>query len=963
MKKLTTRLMTLFAVLMVATLAMQAQPPQNNPRNLDLQLTMNGQNPAVVLTWMMPQNAPQGLSAFKIYVASGQTNNPQDFTLANTVPVDSAILTGGRFFAIHQLDTLGGYSFYVTAMFGQQESGPSNFRYIDASSIPDFIKITSTPFETAQVGVEVEYQVTVQTNATGTVKYELVQWQNNNPIPAGATINETTGLFEWTPQDNGFYVIAIKASIDGSPRIVDVQTFPVTVTSCANPSTISGYITDENGDAVIGGLVMLFKEIPQQGSGNGNKANYFAHVDSTGYYEINNVDADTLLMLYNGGYQYLSEWYENAAVPIDATPIVVECNNTYTYNMTVAERGFVEFTTTPPQDSIIKVDELYTYNADAEYSTDPNATIKYSLDGPNGATIDEDTGEISWTPTEVGLNWFYLKAYIPNNMQLHAMQRWTVMVVNCDELSSISGSVTDEDGNPITEGVVMVYQNHNMGMNGHPKRWQAFKYADIENGTYTIDDVDGSDYYIHVQSEGYYPKWYNDANNPIDASTYTVECNTDYTGVNFVLTEIDYPTTYSVSGSVTNQSTNDPIRFALVEFIGVHNITSGVAHFRTKTNQSGNYQIMLRDDFTYVARAYAFDSTNSSNPNLAFNTIYWNQKTTPTEADEITLTGNMSNVNFAMTTPTSNDNSISGTLADEDGTAIENAYVIAYMVETGPNDKDMLYYGRTTETNSDGEFEIENLLPGQYVLLAFPMDRSYYPGFYKVNETAVLSWLEATQIEMAATSEVTGINIELKLSQMCGGNGRFRGFVRGRRGPNTMKMGDSPLSQDEEAIVGARVYVMDQDGNVVKHSTSETDGEFLVENLPVGTYTVVVDKIGFSTHESTIVVEESNPEVNKDVDLDEAITSIDENTYYNSNASVYPNPASQDVQVQFEGTLGVANVKLLNAIGQEVITKQINTINGTNQLTLSVDELQSGMYFIRIENGSAVMVLPVVVNR
>jgi hypothetical protein len=51
--------------------------------------------------------------------------------------------------------------------------------------------------------------------------------------PAGATIDPTTGLFDWTPSEadgpGGPYAVTVRVTDDGAPNLADTQTFNITV--------------------------------------------------------------------------------------------------------------------------------------------------------------------------------------------------------------------------------------------------------------------------------------------------------------------------------------------------------------------------------------------------------------------------------------------------------------------------------------------------------------------------------------------------------------------------------------------------------------------------------------------------------------------------------------------------------------------------------------------------------------
>jgi hypothetical protein len=70
------------------------------------------------------------------------------------------------------------------------------------------------------------------------------------------------------------------------------------------------------------------------------------------------------------------------------------------------------------------------------------------------------------------------------------------------------------------------------------------------------------------------------------------------------------------------------------------------------------------------------------------------------------------------------------------------------------------------------------------------------------------------------------------------------------------------------------------------------------------------------------------------------------------NASIYPNPAANEVFITLPATATPANISLLNALGQPVKTQLLTTASGT--ISLPLNEVLPGIYLLKItdKNGS-----------
>jgi hypothetical protein len=76
------------------------------------------------------------------------------------------------------------------------------------------------------------------------------------------------------------------------------------------------------------------------------------------------------------------------------------------------------------------------------------------------------------------------------------------------------------------------------------------------------------------------------------------------------------------------------------------------------------------------------------------------------------------------------------------------------------------------------------------------------------------------------------------------------------------------------------------------------------------------------------------------------------NSKDDANISIFPNPATNETNLKIKAdNAGVSNVKVINAIGQTVYTKQITVNPGTSNVKLDTKEFANGVYFVIIESG------------
>ena len=88
-----------------------------------------------------------------------------------------------------------------------------------------------------------------------------------------------------------------------------------------------------------------------------------------------------------------------------------------------------------------------------------------------------------------------------------------------------------------------------------------------------------------------------------------------------------------------------------------------------------------------------------------------------------------------------------------------------------------------------------------------------------------------------------------------------------------------------------------------------------------------------------------------DINITAGLTGVEENEM--SNINVYPNPATNVINVSAQG---FEQYQLVNMLGQTVISN--NLVNGNAQINVS--ELSNGVYFVRLINGSEVETVKVI---
>lgn len=580
---------------------------------------------------------------------------------------------------------------------------------------------------------------------------------------------------------------------------------------------------------------------------------------------------------------------------------------------------YVRFVTFPPK--LASIGELYTYDADA-VSNQSNAVITYSLvEGPADASLDTVSGLLTWTPTSAGHFKFKLKAQ--SNLGGKAYQEWTVKVTG--PTGVIAGTVVDETTNQPLEGVKVYFLSTNSSRHEVT--------STNSNGEFSKSLVEGN-YKIKFYKRGYYPEFYDNKPSINSADIVSVVANTTVT-ISAALAMVPPPVFYAVSGSVLD-SNGIPVKSVVMAFM-VKDTTFPIVHpnFNPRnmfavTDSNGNYQLMVPGGFQYVVYAKPF--------NRNYYPEFYDNKKTFQEADRILVNGNVTGINFVLEHKPVYNNGISGVVKDfNTGTPVE-AVVSVFKLNNG-----RFKALKSARTDSLGNYLIENLLPGNYIVFAKPR-LPYLPGYYKA-DTVALRWREADTVIVSESGVVSGININL-IARPDTGFAKINGKVRTILG---------------EPVGGALVLAFDLNGNITGYTISESDGSYSLENLTAGDYTLIVESTEYENtadNNAVTVNYGSNSITSKDLYLSPASTTgVGNQTTTPSTYSLmqnYPNPFNPKTNIRFtipEKTQ--VKLEVYNLIGQKVTTLINSELNaGQYDIEFNGSELSSGIYLYRIHAGN-----------
>ena len=229
----------------------------------------------------------------------------------------------------------------------------------------------------------------------------------------------------------------------------------------------------------------------------------------------------------------------------------------------------------------------------------------------------------------------------------------------------------------------------------------------------------------------------------------------------------------------------------------------------------------------------------------------------------------------------------------------------------------------------------------------------YYASFLPTYSDSALNWSNAYVIPASNNTTFTR-----DIHMVAGTNPGGPGFIGGNVG-----LGANKTSAVGDPVSGILVMAL-QNNKPVAYSHSDAQGNFKIENLAYGTYTVYAEVLGkaTSTVDVTLSVEAPNTDAVKVAVNSSGVTTWLETTgieSYEMFAAIkaFPNPVNDLMTVQFGEELNVATLSIIDITGKAIAEQHVEN---SFESTLSFENLESGSYLIKIETPAKTGVIRVV---
>lgn len=489
------------------------------------------------------------------------------------------------------------------------------------------------------------------------------------------------------------------------------------------------------------------------------------------------------------------------------------------------------------------------------------------------------------------------------------------IIVNAPQVNTytLSGTVRDINNVPLNHKFVEIIRIG--GNNNHPYMHR-HTFTNAE-GQYTFPNLTAGSYKIMVRTGYFMPVFYPGTTNFDEAQVVEI-VDQNLTDMDITIPNDMFVT---LTGSVKDAVTTLPIANAIVS-VDLNSVIHGtlpdsvaIPGISAFTNAEGLFSLEVPFG-RYRLVAYTPDGT--------YSTQFYDHKALPFHANRIHAFQDIDSLDFDLNPVEVNPvNSISGTVTIEGQVPDMQVMVVAVS-----SDED---WEEVVVTNQMGGYTIPIQNPGSYYVIAMaPMaPPTYYSNAF--------NWENAESVNVEGN--ISEINFDLTSSCVDG----------------PMNINGQVSKNDGQAAANVTIALRDMEGNLSAFTTTDDNGQYMINNIPSQEYEIIVTTVGVNTIQEMINVTE---DASYNYTLSTVTANGDQSTPALNSTKIrnYPNPFNPETTISFTTVKdSKVSVDIYNSKGQKVRTIYSDRLaagdhkmnwNGRDSNGQTVS---SGLYFCRVK--------------
>ena len=245
-----------------------------------------------------------------------------------------------------------------------------------------------------------------------------------------------------------------------------------------------------------------------------------------------------------------------------------------------------------------------------------------------------------------------------------------------------------------------------------------------------------------------------------------------------------------------------------------------------------------------------------------------------------------------------------------------------------------------TQVDLTGKYIFTNVPEGNYLILVQADANSvYYNSTLPTYYGDVIYWVDATIIVLGEPANPYNINLQTATGANSG-EGQINGDLVGDGFKKKLIDGNVTL------------FLLDENNNPLELTYSEIDENFDFSNIAFGDYVIYAEVIGLPTEATNITLNTENPTANIEIVISPngVTTGIEDNYTDVINSIFFPNPVDSYARIDLN-MLENAQVEMiiLNQLGQVISNSSKYMTQGINKVELNTQSYPSGLYFMQIK--------------
>ncbi len=277
--------------------------------------------------------------------------------------------------------------------------------------------------------------------------------------------------------------------------------------------------------------------------------------------------------------------------------------------------------------------------------------------------------------------------------------------------------------------------------------------------------------------------------------------------------------------------------------------------------------------------------------------------------------------------------------------------VKVWLIKYNPSTFDLQAYDSTTLYCSSGtsvHYQFIGVPTDSFRVKAFG-DSSTFASYVPTYHTSSFYWYSANVIPHVSG---TG-DINKDITMIPGVPAPGPGFIGGSvfAGANKGTSGSTP-------VVGLQMYLIDAAGTLVAKTKTDGSGAYSFSGLAYNTYQVFPEALNYKTTAFTgITLSSTNASVTNAAFTKHTVShtitpgALNIGTVENkAQINMFPNPSNGTVNIMLNAQVKVADIKVKDLSGRELVNTNIAINNGAGTLDLS--SLPNGQYLLNIRSGN-----------